>query len=49
MTEQTAILQDFEQDSMNWRLIEGFGYQLLPQTMFEVAYLKHKLDKYPHA
>ena len=49
MTEQTATLQDFEQDSMNWRIIEGFGYQLLPQTMFEVAYLKHKLDKYPHA
>jgi len=49
MTEQTATLQDFEKDIMNWRLVEGFGYQLLPQTMVEVAYLKHKLGKYPHA
>jgi len=31
MTEQTATLKDFEQDSMNWCLIENFGYQLLPQ------------------
>ena len=30
MTEQTATLKDFEQDSLNWRLIENFGYQLLP-------------------
>jgi hypothetical protein len=30
MTENTATLEDFEQDSMNWRLIEDFGYQLLP-------------------
>jgi hypothetical protein len=41
MTEQTATLEDFEQDSMNWCLIEGFGYQLLPPT--EILY------KYPHA
>jgi hypothetical protein len=41
MTEQTAILKDFEQDSLNWCLIEGFGYQLLPPT--EILY------KYPHA
>jgi hypothetical protein len=33
LTEQTATLKDFEQDSMNWRLIEGFGYQLLPQSV----------------
>lgn len=31
MTEQTATLPDFEQDSLNWCLIENFGYQLLPQ------------------
>lgn len=31
MTEQTATQQDFEQDSLNWCLIENFGYQLLPQ------------------
>ena len=30
MTEQTATLKDFEQDSMNWCQIENFGYQLLP-------------------
>jgi hypothetical protein len=30
MTEQTATLKDFEQDSMNWCLIKDFGYQLLP-------------------
>jgi hypothetical protein len=29
MTEQTAILEDFEQDSMRWKLIKDFGYQLL--------------------
>ena len=34
MTEQTATLKDFQQDIMNWRLIEGFGYQLLPSTQF---------------
>jgi len=34
MTEQTAILKDFEKDIMNWRLVEGFGYQLLPSTQF---------------
>jgi hypothetical protein len=34
MTEQTAILKDFEKDIMNWRLVEGFGYQLLPPTQF---------------
>ena len=32
MTEQTATFEDFEQDSMNWCLIEGFGYQLLPAS-----------------
>jgi hypothetical protein len=32
MTEQTATLEDFEQDSLNWCLIEGFGYQLLPSN-----------------
>jgi len=31
MTEQTAGLKEFEQDSLNWCLIEDFGYQLLPQ------------------
>jgi hypothetical protein len=31
MTEQTATLKDFEQDSLNWRVIQDFGYQLLPQ------------------
>lgn len=31
MTEQPATLTDFEQDSLNWGLIEDFGYQLLPQ------------------
>ena len=31
MTEQTATLKDFEQDSLKWRLIKDFGYQLLPQ------------------
>jgi len=34
MTAQTAILKDFEKDIMNWRLVEGFGYQLLPSTQF---------------
>lgn len=29
MTEQTATLNDFEQDSMRWCQIENFGYQLL--------------------
>jgi hypothetical protein len=32
MTEQTATLKDFEQDSLNWGLVENFGYQLLPQV-----------------
>jgi hypothetical protein len=32
LTENTATLEDFEQDSMNWRLIEDFGYQLLPSN-----------------
>jgi hypothetical protein len=41
MTEQTATLEDFEQDSMNWCLIKGFGYQLLPATEI--------LHKYPAA
>jgi hypothetical protein len=31
MTEHTATLSDFEQDSLNWRQIQNFGYQLLPQ------------------
>ena len=31
MTEQTATLQDFEQDSLQWELIQDFGYRLLPQ------------------
>jgi hypothetical protein len=31
MTEQTATLPDFEQDSLNWCKIENFGYQLQPQ------------------
>ena len=31
MTEQPAVLKDFEQDSLNWCLIEDFGYQLLSQ------------------
>lgn len=31
MTEQTATLEDFEQDSLNWCRIENFGYQLLPK------------------
>jgi hypothetical protein len=31
MTEQPAILEDFEQDSLKWRAIKDFGYQLLPQ------------------
>jgi len=31
MTEQTATLQDFEQDSLQWELIKDFGYRLLPQ------------------
>jgi hypothetical protein len=30
LDEQTATLKDFEQDSLKWRLIENFGYQLLP-------------------
>ena len=32
MTEQTATLQDFEQDSLQWELIKDFGYQLLPSA-----------------
>ena len=39
MTEQTAGLKDFEQDSLDWCLIEDFGYQLLPHN---------SLDKYEH-
>lgn len=31
LTEQTATLEDFEQDSLKWRAIKDFGYQLLPQ------------------
>ena len=31
MTEQTATLKDFEQDSLKWELVEDFGYRLLPQ------------------
>lgn len=31
MTEQPAILEDFEKDSLKWREIKDFGYQLLPQ------------------
>lgn len=31
ITEQTAKLEEFEQDSLKWRLIKDFGYQLLPQ------------------
>jgi hypothetical protein len=31
MTEQPAVLADFEQDSLDWRLIKDFGYQLLSQ------------------
>jgi hypothetical protein len=31
MTEQTATLLDFEQDSLEWCTIQDFGYQLLPQ------------------
>jgi hypothetical protein len=30
MTEKTATLKDFEQDSMKWCQIQDFGYQLLP-------------------
>jgi len=32
LTAQTATREDFEQDSMNWGLIEDFGYQLLPSA-----------------
>jgi hypothetical protein len=39
MTEQTATLRDFEQDSLKWELIENFGYRLLPLR---------GLDKYQH-
>jgi len=31
MTEQPAVLKDYEQDSLKWRAIKDFGYQLLPQ------------------
>ena len=31
MTEQTATLKDFEQDSLKWELVEDVGYRLLPQ------------------
>jgi hypothetical protein len=31
LTEKTATLKDFEQDSLKWELVEDFGYQLLPQ------------------
>ena len=31
MTERTAQLAEFEQDSLKWRAIKDFGYQLLPQ------------------
>lgn len=52
MTEQTATLEDFEQDSMNWCLIKGFGYQLLPATEILHKYPAAPpefLYKYPHA
>jgi len=32
LTENTATLEDFQQDSMNWCLIEAFGDQLLPSN-----------------
>jgi hypothetical protein len=32
LTAQTTTREDFEQDSMNWGLIEDFGYQLLPSA-----------------
>jgi hypothetical protein len=35
MTEQTATLQDFEQDSLKWELIKDFGYRLLPQDTLD--------------
>lgn len=38
-TERPAILKDFEQDNLDWCLIEDFGYRLLPHS---------SLDKYEH-
>jgi hypothetical protein len=35
LTGNTATLEDFEQDSMNWCLIEDFGYRLLPQGILD--------------